>query len=189
MKPQVTDSKTNIAGSSVIPLTTVSNEANECLFEYLHAEIMNYVVGKNSNDSNLKEGEENLSELEWMGFGVGYRIIERLTREWVRFKDELDMIKFICTDYWSSLYQKQIDNLKTNHHGTYVLQDNEFRLLKHLANNTSNNKQYLRECPRLISFTCGLLRGSLANLGISSIVKAEITLIPTCKFHVEVQRV
>lgn len=54
MKPQVTDSKTNIAGSSVIPLTTVSNEANECLFEYLHAEIMNYVVGKNSNDSNLK---------------------------------------------------------------------------------------------------------------------------------------
>ncbi|CAD6224552.1 GSCOCG00011790001-RA-CDS [Cotesia congregata] len=191
MKPQVADSKINSSGTSVSSTTSTLGEANECLFEFLHAEIMNYVIEKNASESDVKDTEENLSELEWMGFGVGYRIIERLTREWVRFKDELDMIKFICTDYWSSLYHKQIDNLKTNHHGTYVLQDNEFRLLKHLANHNSNNnnKQYLRECPRLIAFTCGLLRGSLANLGISSIVKAEITLIPTCKFHVEVQRV
>lgn len=121
-----------------------------------------------------------------MGFGVGYRVIERLTREWARFKDELDMIKFICTDYWSSLYQKQIDNLKTNHHGTYVLQDNAFRLLTKVGANES--KQYLKECPRLLAFTCGLLRGSLANLGIVSIVKAEVSALPSCKFHVEVQR-
>ncbi|CAK9813174.1 Trafficking protein particle complex subunit 6b [Anthophora plagiata] len=91
-----------------------SGEADECLFEYLHAEIVNYALSKSRKN---KEGEEELSVLEWMGFSVGYRIIERLTREWNRFKDELDMIKFICTDFWASLYHKQIDNLRTNHHG------------------------------------------------------------------------
>lgn len=122
-----------------------------------------------------------------MGFSVGYRIIERLTREWNRFKDELDMIKFICTDFWSSLYHKQIDNLRTNHHGVYVLQDNSFRLLNKVG--TNSNKQYLQETPRLLTFTCGLLRGSLANLGIISTVNAEISTLPSCKFHVQVQRI
>ncbi|XP_015114187.1 trafficking protein particle complex subunit 6b [Diachasma alloeum] len=175
MKPQLGESKPNSGGSG---------EADECLFEYLHAEIVNYVM---STSTNSKEGEEDLSKLEWMGFGVGYRVIERLTREWTRFKDELDMIKFICTDFWSSLYQKQIDNLKTNHHGTYMLQDNAFRLLVHIG--AKDSKQYLRECPKLLAFTCGLLRGSLANLGIVSVVKAEISSLPSCKFHIEVQRV
>lgn len=134
-----------------------------------------------------QDGEEELSRLEWMGFSVGYRIIERLTREWSRFKDELDMIKFICTDFWSSLYHKQIDNLRTNHHGVYVLQDNAFRLLDKVG--TSNSKQYLKESPRLLAFTCGLLRGSLANLGIISTVTAETTTLPSCKFHVQVQKI
>ncbi|XP_034952363.1 trafficking protein particle complex subunit 6b [Chelonus insularis] len=177
MKPQISDLKSHTSGSS--------GEADESLFEYLHAEIMNYVVSKNVPMN--KDGEENLTRLEHMGFYVGYRIIERITREWPRFKEELDMIKFICTDFWPPLFQKPIDNLKTNHQGIYVLQDNEFRLLKRLGNNDS--KQYLCESPRLIAFTCGLLRGSLANLGIVSIVKAEMTSLPSCKFHVEVQRV
>lgn len=32
-----------------------------------------------------------------------------------RFTDNLDAIKFICKDFWSELFKKQIDNLKTNH--------------------------------------------------------------------------
>lgn len=122
-----------------------------------------------------------------MGFSVGYRIIERLTREWPRFKDELDIIKFICTDFWTSLYHKQIDNLRTNHHGVYVLHDHEFRLLAKIGKNGS--KQYLKESPRLLAYTCGLLRGSLANLGIACIVVAEVSALPSCKFNVQVQRV
>ncbi|XP_011504183.1 PREDICTED: trafficking protein particle complex subunit 6B isoform X2 [Ceratosolen solmsi marchali] len=135
----------------------------------------------------LLDIEEDLSRLEWMGFSVGYRIIERLTREWPRFKDELDIIKFICTDFWTSLYHKQIDNLRTNHHGVYVLHDNEFCLLAKIGK--SGSKQYLRESPRLLAFTCGLLRGSLANLGIVCTVKAEVSALPSCKFNVEVQRI
>ncbi|MFS7934214.1 putative transport protein particle (TRAPP) component [Helianthus anomalus] len=32
-----------------------------------------------------------------------------------RFSDQLEAIKFIRRDFWSELFKKQIDNLKTNH--------------------------------------------------------------------------
>ncbi|XP_015608367.1 trafficking protein particle complex subunit 6B [Cephus cinctus] len=170
MKQQGLDSKADPTGEGV-----------QSLFEYLHAEMVTYVLSKADNDK-----EEELSRLEWMGYSVGYRIIERLSREWSRFKDELDIIKFICTDFWSTLYHKQIDNLRTNHHGIYMLQDNEFRLLANIG--SKGSKQYLRESPRLLAFSCGLLRGSLANLGAVSTVTAEISALPSCIFHIKVQR-
>lgn len=34
------------------------------------------------------------------------------------FKDELDLLKFICKDFWGAIFRKQIDNLRTNHQGT-----------------------------------------------------------------------
>jgi len=39
----------------------------------------------------------------------------RLTRDCPRFKDELDLLKFVCKEFWMVLYKKQIDNLRTNH--------------------------------------------------------------------------
>lgn len=101
-----------------------------------------------------------------------------------RFKDELDTMKFICTDFWSAVYKKQIDNLRTNHQGVYVLQDNSFRFLNRL----SNGKQYLEVAPRFVAFTCGMIRGSLANLNIQCLVTAEVQSLPSVKFHIQVQR-
>jgi hypothetical protein len=37
------------------------------------------------------------------------------------------VIKFICKDLWTLVFRKQVDNLKTNHRGVYVLTDNAFR--------------------------------------------------------------
>ena len=34
------------------------------------------------------------------------------------------------------LYKKQVDNLRTNHRGVYVLQDNRFRPLLHVSPDT-----------------------------------------------------
>ncbi len=101
-----------------------------------------------------------------------------------RFKDELDTVKFICTDFWSTIFKKQIDNLRTNHQGVYVLQDNAFRFLTKI----SNGSQFLEQAPKYVSYTCGLIRGSLANLGITSIVSAEVSTMPSCKFHIQVSR-
>ncbi|KAL0270429.1 UNVERIFIED_CONTAM: hypothetical protein PYX00_007840 [Menopon gallinae] len=152
--------------------------ADDCLVEFLHAEIVNYVV-----NSNQKKGDAS-STLEYLGFVTGFRIIERLTRERRPFENELDTVKFLCTDFWASVYNKQIDNLRTNHHGVYVLQDNSFRYLVHL----SSHKQYLEVAPRYVAFTCGLIRGALANLGITCLVTAEVDNMPGCKFHIQVQR-
>lgn len=85
--------------------------------------------------------------MEYIGFSTGFRIIEKLTKEWPRFKDELDTMKFICTDFWASINKKQIDNLRTNHQGVYVLQDNSFRFLTKL----SSGRQYLEMAPRVIN--------------------------------------
>lgn len=74
------------------------------------------------------------------------KYVFRLTKEWPRFKDELDTMKFICTDFWSSINKKQIDNLRTNHQGVYVLQDNAFRFLTRL----SAGRQYLEMAPKVI---------------------------------------
>ncbi len=36
------------------------------------------------------------------------------------------MFKFICKDFWTHAFGRQIDNLKTNHRGVYQLQIQEF---------------------------------------------------------------
>ncbi|XP_067847616.1 trafficking protein particle complex subunit 6b isoform X3 [Heptranchias perlo] len=119
-----------------------------------------------------------------MGFRVGQGLIERFTKDTARFKDELDVMKFICKDFWTSVFKKQIDNLRTNHQGIYVLQDNKFRLLTQM----SAGKQYLEHAPKYLAFTCGLVRGALSNLGIKSIVTVEVTAMPACKFQVMIQK-
>lgn len=72
----------------------------------------------------------------------------RLTRDWPRFKEELDTLKFLCTDFWSAIYKKQVDNLRTNHQGVYVLLDNEFRFLSKI----SSGSQYLEYAPKVIIY-------------------------------------
>ena len=90
--------------------------------------------------------------------------------------------------------------MRTNHQGVYVLQDNSFKFLS----KASQDRQYLEASPKFVAFTCGLVRGSLANLGmfftpflqikshyipgVNTIVTAEVTNMPACKFQVQVQR-
>ncbi|XP_026092734.1 trafficking protein particle complex subunit 6B-like isoform X2 [Carassius auratus] len=161
--------------------------ADEALFQFLHSEIIQYV---NSVESGESENGRCVSKLESMGFRVGQGLIERhisdcrFTKDTPRFKDELDFMKFICKDFWTSVFKKQIDNLRTNHQGIYVLQDNKFRLLSQL----SSGKQYLEHAPKFLAFTCGLVRGALSNLGVKSIVTAEVSVMPACKFQVMIQK-
>ncbi|CAL8080737.1 unnamed protein product [Orchesella dallaii] len=162
--------------------TSTTAPPDELPLELLHGELIfsGILLSKD------KEGDINelLSKLEFIGFSTGYRLIERLLKDSTRFKDELDTIKFICKDFWVAIYKKQIDNLRTNHQGTYVLQDNCFKLLSKI----SATKQYLEHGPKFLAFTCGIIRGALSNLGISSVVVAEISTMPTCRFHITIQR-
>nr|XP_055166888.1 trafficking protein particle complex subunit 6A isoform X1 [Nyctereutes procyonoides] len=126
----------------------------------------------------------SLSVLEGMGFRVGQALGERLPQETLAFREELDVLKFLCKDLWVAVFQKQMDSLRTNHQGTYVLQDNSFPLLIRMA----AGLQYLEEAPKFLAFTCGLLRGALSTLGIKSLVTASVASLPTCKFQVVIQK-
>ncbi|XP_031449701.1 trafficking protein particle complex subunit 6B isoform X1 [Phasianus colchicus] len=157
--------------------------ADEALFLLLH----NEMVAGLYRAAEQGEGENGrcTTKLESMGFRVGQGLIERFTKDTARFKDELDIMKFICKDFWTTVFKKQIDNLRTNHQGIYVLQDNKFRLLTQM----SAGKQYLEHAPKYLAFTCGLIRGGLSNLGIKSIVTAEVSSMPACKFQLQLTSV
>ncbi|KAF7658415.1 hypothetical protein LDENG_00013310 [Lucifuga dentata] len=156
--------------------------ADEAPFQFLHHEMIQHVY-RSAADGEPETGR-NVSRLENLGFRVGQGLVERLTKDTARFKDELDIMKFICKDFWTCVFKKQIDNLRTNHQGIYVLQDSTFRLLNHL----SAGKQYLDHAPKYLAFSCGLVRGGLSSLGVKSIVTAEVSVMPACKFQVMIQK-
>ncbi|KAJ4950064.1 hypothetical protein NE237_026896 [Protea cynaroides] len=139
--------------------------------------------------------------IEAIGYLVGHQLSERYTIERPRFSDHLEAIKFICKDFWSELFKKQIDNLKTNHRGTFVLQDNRFRWLTHVSIDPSPANTDLSQEPSLATaeskaaqatnmhlyFPCGIIRGALSNLGIPCAVSADISNLPACSFLVRIK--
>ncbi len=91
-------------------------------------------------------------------------------------------MKYLCKEYWSAMFNKQIDNLRTNNSGIFVLQDNNFKLLTQV----SNDEESFETSQNVASFTCGLLRGTLANFGYTNIVTADIQSLPCCKFQINI---
>merc|ERR1711881_236735 len=146
----------------------------------LHLELVSRLAEKRG-----QEREKGLADLELLGYNAGYRLIEKLTGEYPKFKDELDLMKFICKDFWTCVFRKQIDNLRTNHQGVYVLQDKAFKFLQ----TVSASKQYFEDSSAFLVFTCGLIRGSLANLGVKPVVTTEVITLPAVKFQIQVQRI
>uniref|UniRef100_H0VSL0 Trafficking protein particle complex subunit 6A n=1 Tax=Cavia porcellus TaxID=10141 RepID=H0VSL0_CAVPO len=39
----------------------------------------------------------------------------RLPQETLGFREELDVLKFLCKDLWVAVFHKQMDSLRTNH--------------------------------------------------------------------------
>lgn len=111
-------------------------------------------------------------------------------------------MKFVCKEFWVSIFKKQIDNLRTNHQGVYVLLDSKFKFISKI----SDTKQFVNLMPRVneflkldqlitqyflfqyLTFSCGLIRGALANLGLKAIVTSEIVMPPACRFQIHIQR-
>ncbi|KAL5537997.1 hypothetical protein UlMin_046148 [Ulmus minor] len=138
--------------------------------------------------------------IEAIGYQVGHQLSERYTMDRPRFGDHLEAIKFICKDFWSELFKKQIDNLKTNHKGTFVLQDSRFRWLSRISIDPSENGDLAQDNPEGVPeskasqvtsmhlyFPCGIIRGALANLGIPCTVSADISNLPACSFVVRIK--
>lgn len=147
----------------------VDRMIDESVIDFLHIELVDSMPDK----------------LEQLGYTTGFRYVERLTADMLRFQDEeLDVMKFICREFWTSIFQKQIDNLKTNRSGQYVLHENRFKFITRI----SNGKQYEELMPKYLSFTCGLIKGALADFGINATVSGDVTKPPACIFNVQIHR-
>ncbi|EON66645.1 hypothetical protein W97_05891 [Coniosporium apollinis CBS 100218] len=132
--------------------------------------------------------EEELREamfyrLEMLGYRVGLGVVERFSRDKPRFNDTLDVIKFLCKDLWTLVFRKQIDNLKTNHRGTYVLTDNTFAPLRRMSVEKGVDGTLARAQPFLF-FPAGVIRGALASLGVNATVQAETSALPGATFQI-----
>ena len=95
-------------------------------------------------------------------------------------KSGLELVKFLCKDFWSEIFNKQIDKLQTNHRGVFVLKDYNLQWLARLS---GDEQQVKLVAAQLLRFPYGLLRGALANLGIASVVSAEHAQPPSAAFQ------
>lgn len=71
---------------------------SESSFEYLISEIM-----------SLNSFSFDNQRLEDMGFEVGYRLVDKLTANHKYLgNNPLDIIKFICKEFWESVFYKKV---------------------------------------------------------------------------------
>jgi len=137
-------------------------------------------------DGRMDEDEERdavFYRLESLGYRVGQGLVERFSRDRPRFTDTLDVIKFLCKDLWMLVFRKQIDNLKTNHRGVYVLTDNSFRPFARMS--TEAGGQAVARAQPFLWFPCGVIRGALASMGINATVQAESSELPGATFQIK----
>lgn len=121
--------------------------------------------------------------LETLGYRVGQGLVERFSRDRPRFNDTLDVIKFLCKDLWMLVFRKQIDNLKTNHRGVYVLTDNAFRPFSRMSTEAGGGA--VQRAEPFLWFPCGVVRGALAAMGVNATVQAETNELPGAVFQIK----
>ena len=190
----------------------MSKVAESC-FSFLHMEVVNTLLSPTPTAEELQHAGRRL---EVIGYQVGERLAERYTKDRPRFADTLEIIKFICKDFWYEIYGKQIDKLQTNNRvrarcacpaaasrpalhdharrclcprlqGVYMLQDNRHRLLVRCSPAAERQSTAKQMGATYGKFPCGLIRGALCGLGVSSSVGVEMTDVSACQFTVRIQ--
>lgn len=113
-----------------------------------------------------RRNEDVLYRLDNLGFRVGQGLVERFSANAPRPTTPLDMIKFVCKDLWQLVFRKQIDNLKTNHRGTFVLTDARFLPLARMSVDTRRGPKGVDEALRAaqpVSFFSFLFSSSILS--------------------------
>ncbi|EAU93354.1 trafficking protein particle complex subunit 6B [Coprinopsis cinerea okayama7 len=128
-----------------------------------------------------------------IGSHTGANLSERLCLHRPPFTDTLDVIKFICKDLWNALFNKQIDNLRTNHRGVYVLQDNSFKPIQRVSlpsgPGTGGKAEAVRRAKVYTLMFAGVVQGALERLGYPpTSVTPEISNLPNCTFQVRMPK-
>ncbi|KAM9899285.1 hypothetical protein OXX79_005825, partial [Metschnikowia pulcherrima] len=116
-------------------------------------------------DSESLNSEDVQLRVEGYGYDLGLRLTEVLMYKAAtksKIVDVLEIMKFICRDVWRCLYGKQMDNLRTNHRGTFVLIDNKYKVTAGFS--SENGKADVVAKARTYTYLpCGIIRGILSS--------------------------
>jgi len=138
--------------------------------------------------TKVEDDEEGLKlRLEAIGIHVGANIAERLCHGKPYFAETLDSIKFVCKDLWAACWDKQVDNLRTNHRGVYVLQDNSFKPIARLSS-WEGRQDTIKRAKVYVMMPAGIVRGALSRLGLIGVVVPEINNLPQCTFQIKLPK-
>ncbi|KAH3757871.1 trafficking protein particle complex subunit 6B [Pelomyxa schiedti] len=183
---------------------------NGSVFEYLCTEMVAYAV--RTAGAHPEVGSP-VQRLDAMGFSVGEKIVERITREKSRFHNNAELLKFITKEFWTATFRKEAEFSPSGAH--WVITDSS--LLKHMsfmpdapvatppvALSTSTLPSSTPTTSSAITpgspssantrtsmltlhtaFFCGVIKGALSNLGVMCSVAADATSLPTCKFTIK----
>jgi hypothetical protein len=134
-------------------------------------------------------GPPAAAALAEVGHRTGRLLAERFTRTRPPITDPLDAMKWVCKELWPEVFKKGIDNLRTNHRGTFVLRDTQFRWTLRLSQNLVAGAERIGAAELAaehLVLPCALVRGALAGLGLEATVTADATTLPQVDFTVVV---
>lgn len=152
------------------------------IVELLHHEYVSYLL--RHHDDGRFASEDLFAKLEQAGYSVGRRYAERLAlqRERARPHEIMDVLKWVCREFWVELYRKQIDKLQTNNKGVFVMTDFSFRWQKFVSAPAGEDTKHM--ALKYLVFPCGLIRGALAACDVEAMVNADLSASPRVIFHV-----
>ena len=99
-----------------------------------------------------------------------------------RMTDPLDIVKWMCREFWSEVFRKPVDKLQTNNKGTFLLQDLNFRWAKYISGTAADEPGAV--ALKFTVFCCGLLRGALAAFDMNMVVHVDVSALPKAVFQV-----
>jgi len=157
----------------------------------------------NKEEQAILSAERAAAKIERLGFSVGYRLCERLSQSKPIVNatsgeggassssvssNHLECVKFLCKEFWTEVFRKQIDKLQTNHRGVFVLKDSELRWLRRLP---ADDERARVSAIKILAFPCGLIRGALGNLGIAAVVSCDFLAdgknMASCSFNIKIK--
>ena len=164
------------------PRTPRDKQCAESSLEYLLIALVQHYQSQ-------QDGPAPAAALDAVGARLGRTLAERFTRDRPPITEHLDVVKWVCKDLWTELFRKSVDNLRTNHRGTYVLRDTSFAWTQRLAQNLVAQPE--RVAPNALAadylvLPCAVVRGALAALGLEATVSADATALPQCDFTIVV---
>ena len=66
-----------------------------------------------------------------------------------------------------------------------MLQDYAFRWIARFS--SVDDETAKREALKFLILPCGIIRGALANLGVTAVITADISTVPSCIFNIKIK--